>query len=342
MLKFFIPATTSRDHLLKFASLLENKEQPHTYPFAQTIVSPLFCRPSTLDIIRINSKHGCVIFDSGGFYVQQGRVTLSDLTRQLRSYYSENDWANHYVLPDDPPTPKDSPQVAEERSRRTLVESTRFYSSLPNNLQQKAIGVIHSISEKHLQELIDQYLAIGVSYLAFGSFGMSGPSLAINRVTYSSLEVLIHLSNKVRKANAQLHVFGVGSPAQMVIFHALGISSFDSSGWLRTAAFGSIYMPFLGAFNISNRTKLRSRQCVDEIDFKRISEDTAHSCKFCRDFNLLRENWINRALHNLLVMKETVAMVNSKSALAIEPYIEQLLRKYSPQFFKYWSFIRDF
>ena len=46
------------------------------------------------------TKQGGIIFDSGGYYVQQGVVTYESLYQKLLEFYRINQWADWYVLPD--------------------------------------------------------------------------------------------------------------------------------------------------------------------------------------------------------------------------------------------------
>ncbi|MFO0822811.1 MAG: GNAT family N-acetyltransferase, partial [Gemmataceae bacterium] len=71
-------------------------------PFERCIITPLFTDNRTLKHVRyIRERWGVeVVFDSGGFFVQQGKVTYDELFPKLLDYYAKNDWAAIYVLPD--------------------------------------------------------------------------------------------------------------------------------------------------------------------------------------------------------------------------------------------------
>jgi hypothetical protein len=59
-------------------------------PFAAILVTPLFAAPSTLRLIReeLKERRGATVyFDSGGYYVQQGKISFDNLYSSLRSYY---------------------------------------------------------------------------------------------------------------------------------------------------------------------------------------------------------------------------------------------------------------
>ncbi|MEJ7615106.1 MAG: N-acetyltransferase [Candidatus Fervidibacter sacchari] len=93
--------------------------QPPFHPFERIIVSPLFVPPATLRLLRSwrtgesspVSHAPCpvsLIFDSGGYQVQTGKLTYEELCRELRRVYEQEARADFYVLPDHVPTSRDS------------------------------------------------------------------------------------------------------------------------------------------------------------------------------------------------------------------------------------------
>lgn len=58
-------------------------------PFASLIVTPLFVRPSALQIIRELKTSGAnVVFDSGGYQVQMGKIRYEKLFSRLLEFYT--------------------------------------------------------------------------------------------------------------------------------------------------------------------------------------------------------------------------------------------------------------
>jgi hypothetical protein len=58
------------------------------------------------------ARPGCLeSFDSGAFFVQQGKVGYDELFPRLLAFYARNDWANAYVLLDYVPTSRNSPTI---------------------------------------------------------------------------------------------------------------------------------------------------------------------------------------------------------------------------------------
>jgi len=108
-----------------------------------------------------------------------------------------------------------------------------------------------------------------------------------------------------------LHLFGVGSPNLVGRFRAYGATSFDSSGWMRTSGYGSVYLPFEGRRNVTHgAAALTSGSGLGAAGFYALCEATGHSCPFCRDFARLQADRYVRMWHNALVFGEMTAALN--------------------------------
>ena len=98
-------------------------------PFQRLLISPVLASPSTLAFVRELKRSGEteeVMFDSGGFFVQKGDITYNELYSKLREVYQTEDWADTYILPDNPPLSKDSMSDAETKIRQTVDGSVSF------------------------------------------------------------------------------------------------------------------------------------------------------------------------------------------------------------------------
>jgi ribosomal protein S18 acetylase RimI-like enzyme len=92
---------------------------PPFHPFERQIVTPLFAPKAVLRALRA-WRAGTppvdgtippvrsVIFDSGGYQVQMGRLSFEELVERLLPFYGENAWADFLVLPDHVPRSSDS------------------------------------------------------------------------------------------------------------------------------------------------------------------------------------------------------------------------------------------
>lgn len=278
-------------------------------PFACVLVTPLFASAPTLRIVReeLKDKRGATVyFDSGGYYVQQGKIAFDELYVALRDYYGhkDNQWADWYVLPDHVPTSSDDTDLVDTKVNDTITASKMLYAEMPSHVQERCMPVIQGHTFEQVNRCIDAYLALGAKYIGFGSFGTNGANNSINVADERSAKNVAHIAAQLAKAGIRLHTFGVSTPPLIYAFRRLGIHSFDSLAWQRSAGYGKAYMPFMRAYNVSHRSTRNS--ALSETEFEQIRRRTAHDCPFCRDFRLLSEKRLYRSLHNLAAVMETI------------------------------------
>lgn len=276
-------------------------------PFAAVLITPLFAEPSTLSLVRkeLKEKRGSIIyFDSGGYYAQQGKISFTDLYRKLRNYYSDtaNQWADWYVLPDNAPTSKDSPEEINRKVLDTVTAAKLFYAEMPSEEQEKAMPVIHGHTSEQVNFCLETYREMGITYVGFGSFGTSGATNSINVADRRSVEMLSYVIDQLHRESIRLHTFGISTPPVIYAFDRLGIYSFDSMAWLRSAGYGKIFLPFIRAYNVSHRSTRNS--ALTQQEFEELRLRTRHYCPFCESFEKLREDRLYRSLHNLAVLLE--------------------------------------
>src|SRR5439155_4050540 len=157
-----------------------------------------------------------VWFDSGGFFVQQGKIRYEDLFARLLEFYLTHDWATKYVLPDYVPTSQNSPSEVEERVRVTAAEGAKFQKRLPEYLRTRTLGVLQGHDPEHLRLCLNSYAAAGVRRLGFGSFDTGGGSGEINlltreaRLRLDAVRELLGEANGAAQFDAgiDLHLFG--------------------------------------------------------------------------------------------------------------------------------------
>ena len=109
-------------------------------PFQRLLISPVLASPSTLAFVRELKRTGEteeVMFDSGGFFVQKGDITYNELYSKLLEIYRNENWADIYILPDNPRLSKDSMQDTEDKIRQTVEGSVSFAYQLPVELREK-------------------------------------------------------------------------------------------------------------------------------------------------------------------------------------------------------------
>lgn len=277
-------------------------------PFTQTIFTPLFATRGVLPFMEKFFKHRPgVIFDSGGYYVQQGVISYEELYQKLMAYYCGNNWASWYVLPDYVPTSSMSLSQVEECVNATVTVSKLFFAEMPVELRPSAIAVVQGHTLEQVRYCVENYADMGVNRLGFGSFGTSGTNNSINTITRQSIEMIEFLKQHADQHNLKLHLFGVGTPSVLSLFHNLGVDSFDSSCWSRTVGYGNVYLPFRGRRNITQgMAREIGGEAYRRADFAALKSLTGHTCLYCADIDALKQSRVRQMLHNLYVILETV------------------------------------
>ena len=309
---FFASATIAPGEIRKIYELW------HTYahdfdwprgkpnPFQRLLISPVLASPSTLAFVRELKRSGEteeVMFDSGGFFVQKGDITYSDLYSKLREIYRTENWADIYILPDNPPLSKDSMLEAEDKIRQTVEGSVSFAYQLPVELRKKVMPVIHAKSPAHLEYCLQEYepLIEKSERVGFGSFATGGSTNSINRLNADVLRLLNTLI--LRLNGARLHSFGIASPPAVFCLATVGIATFDSNAWMRTGGYGKIFFPFNYGRRISCKTR-REHRVIYSDQLEPMKLDIVHRCPFCESFNKIADERWMRIMHNLVVMAE--------------------------------------
>ena len=280
-------------------------------PFAHILVSPLFASRRIIETIRDLKlrRNSEVYFDSGGYYVQQGKIGYEELYQKLMDFYLENQWADWYILPDHVPTSQDSPHDVERKVRDTITTSKLFYEQLPVSLRKKAMPVVQGHTIAQVQRCVESYVQMGATYIGFGSFGTNNINSNTNVVNASSLERVKRISRILKDKSIPIHLFGVATPPLIFLFHKLGIYSFDSLSWMRSAGYGKAFLPYVRAYNVSHRSTRNSS--LTELEFEKLKSLTGHDCSFCSSFRELSLRKDYRALHNLAVIVDTVEKLSS-------------------------------
>lgn len=317
----FVASLTSIPTDLKHLIRLWEGEGPDRKPFDKCIITPIFMERKSLDYVRyIHENWGVeVIFDSGGFLVQQEKISYDELFANLLDFYLKNQWAQTYVLPDFVPTSRQTPDEVAERVYVTASESIRFLKRLPAEMQSKALGVLQGHQPEDLKHCFDVYMDNGLQNIGFGSFDTNGVNAEINLLTAKSKDRLIFVRDLIQRdfltmrieSLPNLHLFGVSSPNIINKFKEYLATSFDSSGWQRTAGYGNVYLPFVGRQNVSHKsTALMLSKGMSAKQFYTACERTEHSCPFCKDFPLLQESRLMRMWHNAIVFSEMIEIIN--------------------------------
>lgn len=310
---------------------------PSVNPLKNILVTPYFMSRRSLRLIHELALEGCsVMFDSGGYYVQTGRIFYEDLFYPLLQIYHENTWAHTYVLPDYVPTSQDHRDTVQFKVEATARTSQLFYDCLDDNLKSRAMPVVHGHNVRQIDLCLDTYIRMGVQKIGFGSFGTVGAKKEVNIATQSAVELVRYVTYVAHQHNIKVHVFGLGVPAIVAMLKGIGVDSFDSSSWLKSAGFGQIFMPFMRSHNITYRSTNSEIQLgITERDFEQLKIITSHRCAMCDDLQKLRQQKIYRAVHNLIAIAESVDRVNNEDFDTINAIYNNGSKKYRDEAVKW-------
>lgn len=328
-MEFIASITLDVSYVHKIRHLWKMSGDPRN-PLKNVLVSPLFTHPKTLSTfreLRENNEVERIYFDSGAYSVQKGRISYEEMYWSLLGYYRENDWADWYVLPDYVPLSSDSPEDVWYKVQTTAKMSYLFYTEMPDHLKLRTLPVIQGHSVAQIEFCLENYLKMeGIQRTGFGSFPTNGKNSSVNTLSADALSFLSYLSKILNTQNIGLHAFGVGTPPVIFLLHKAGVRSFDSVGWMKTAGFGKIYMPFVRAYNITYRDRTARGLTIQTfLELKRL---TNHDCFFCQSFDKLAQSRDYRFMHNLIAVLDTIDQLSNP--LLID--VENILAKYSPYY----------
>ena len=88
-MQFIASITRRANDIRKIIRLWQESEDPRN-PLKRVLITPLFTPPNTLQLIRDwreNGKIEEVYFDSGGYFVQMGRISYEEMYWQLLQFY---------------------------------------------------------------------------------------------------------------------------------------------------------------------------------------------------------------------------------------------------------------
>lgn len=347
-MKFVLSATDNVGTIRKVIRLWDESGDPRD-PFAHVLISPLFTTPGTFKLVRDELKYrrgSIVYFDSGGYYVQQGRVDYESLYDRLRKCYKEHSWADWYVLPDHVPTSVDTPEIVTSKVNDTITAARMFAGEMPSDIQNKILPVVQGHTEQQIFECVDTYTQLGASYIGFGSFGTSGASNQMNMVTDQSLRMLKLLSTLGKDKGFNLHLFGVSTPPILYVFDRLGIYSFDSMAWIKAAGYGNVFLPLVRGYMVTYRVYRRTHTYQDHFEY--LKELTGHTCPFCEDFTQLTVSKIHRVMHNLVCVMDTLDILStgqhSKGNTVhnfSQKEIIRIVKEGSPTYLRYYDEVKQ-
>jgi hypothetical protein len=144
-------------------------------PLQNVLITPLFVERGSVELVQQMAEQGrFVMFDSGGYYVQRGRLRYEELYMPLLTTYRKNRWASVYTLPDHVPTSQDTPEIVDLKVKDTIRFSKLFFEEMPDDLKPRAMPVVQGHTYKQVDACLRAYIRLGVKLIGFGSFGTQG------------------------------------------------------------------------------------------------------------------------------------------------------------------------
>lgn len=292
---------------LEFLDRLWKKGKDPRKPFDHVLYSPISCPPSTTEYLRfqkIENNIQNVWLDCGAYQVQQGKINYADLLDFLESFYTKNQWADGYVLPDIVPLSTDNKNIIECKVQETIYHCTHFFNRMPDRIKQQAIAPVQGRTISHITRCIEAYSKIGVKRVGFGSWGTAGPNGSVNMLSQPSLHLFSQVLTLAQEYGMEVHCFGIGGPNSFnrLIEDNLVPHSLDSTTWWKAGGFGSVFFPNTSQIQVTVRRGLESTK----IGLENLKKKTGHSCYFCRDIEKLRTNRNYRIMHNLAAWLDTL------------------------------------
>jgi queuine/archaeosine tRNA-ribosyltransferase len=333
VIQFIASLTINASSIHKLVERLEYSGTVHK-PLQSILTTPVFSGNMALETIREMKDNGHqVMFDSGGYYVQTGKIDYSELFHRLMRTYERHQWADIYVLPDNVPRSQDSMDVIAEKVTQTIEQSVNFFCYMPDELKPRAMPVVHGYTYSHIDRCFEAYIKLGVKQIGFGSFGTVGKNSQVNVMTQRAFEMARYVVDCAHQLGMRVHMFGLGVPVVVMMLYGIRADSFDSSSWLKAAGFGQIFLPLMRAYNISHRNSVSDLQKGLKLeDFRHYCGVTGHQCALCDDIRSLQESKSQRAAHNLIVMAETIEMLNTGDLSRVPGIYEHTSKRYQKEF----------
>lgn len=302
--------------------------------FRRLMFCPLTARQSAKNTIQYLAKqYGLhIALDSGGYESQiSDEYSIREIYKFDREYYKKHDWCDELVLPDLVPLHEDDETTVRHKVHDTISLARRLYAELPPEKQAKAVPVIQGQTKDQIVECLDEYRQLeNISKVGFGSFSTGGVNGGVNYLTQENIGLLQFVVKEARKYDLDVHAFGIGGPTSIPIMYRVGVDTFDSTGWMRSAGYGNIFFPFKSRFNVTH-LRDRSGPTVFKQELRNLKTETGHECPFCESFEQLQEDRWTRILHNLMVMRDMCEMVQEQSLSEIA----EIMNSNS----KYWTYL---
>ena len=243
------------------------------------------------------SEETIIFADSGGFDFQSGEVD----TTPVRTLETQLQIGADILGTVDRPVSREN---RDKENQRRIVESTEYALEVSDRHKGEELlfASVHGLDSATVRSNI-RYLERS------GDFdGYALGSLVPIRTDYKKVTKLIISAR--RATDKHLHVYGLGGLVYQPLLLYLGVDSFDSSAFIRSAGNRNYLVPGFGGQELKHVTELSYLPC---------------SCPVCRDtpFSKLREDRDALTKHNLWAL--TIELRRFRYMIAADEDIEKYL-----------------
>ena len=157
-LSYFAAITDGPSTLRRVIDLIDLAGPHDNPPVGQVLVTPIVLGAQSISAFRrLQEERGArICFDSGGYYVQVGKIEYEDLTSASSPSTAHTDGPT-VVLPDNVPTSRDSVDVVWAKVRKMVRWTRMFFEEMPTALQERAMPVVHGHTLQQADFALDRY-----------------------------------------------------------------------------------------------------------------------------------------------------------------------------------------
>lgn len=293
--------------LTVFKKVSEGYNWPYSPPakpyrrllFTPITVSSHISRERTMGYLERERKEGhleWMMFDSGGFQTFRNEgYTIDRLVKENLWLYKRYDWADAYVMPDQPPAPNDTNDIIRNKIEKTILGAQTLFDQLPHKIQKKCMPVFHIQYMADIDEQYNAYKHI-IEDSKLVCCAIEGGTN--KRLNLKAMRVLKELKNILPK-DTKIHTLGISSYPAMFALEQLGISSCDAVSPIFQASRG-----FLNFNGVLVKYSCRAEDPISIENLRSLKIGTGHRCPFCDNPEKLKNVWRYRRLHNLVAFDE--------------------------------------
>lgn len=244
---------------------------------------------------KIKYNYNTLFMDSGGYALINKDIDLDkDRILDIQSLNNPD-----YVAPLDYPANHSYPDSVNIKRWNITLNNTEYWVE---NTTMNVVPVVHAWNSTVLIDNLKSLSKFDTEFIGIGR--ISRLDRILNKELLNNLMVIL----KFCKENGfKTHFFGFGSsPITYHLGAYMGFTTTDSVGFKLKAINNKILIPDMGECDVNSPIKKY-----------RLEQLKTCECPICEDKNIdevmisLKENWINRAIHNKWIIDDAVRKFHS-------------------------------